>query len=68
MCSIPVISTDGGALPEIVGEAGLIVPVKDSEAIAYEIQRLLENKSLRDDLGKAGRKRIKRKFSWDITG
>ena len=38
-CSIPVISTDGGALPEIVGEAGLIVPVKDSEAIASEIRR-----------------------------
>ena len=66
-CSIPVISTDGGALPEIVGEAGLIVPVKDSEAIASEIQRLLENKSLREGLGKAGRKRIKENFSWDIT-
>ena len=29
--------------------------------------RLLENKSLREGLGKAGRKRIKENFSWDIT-
>tara|TARA_B100002019_G_scaffold39933_1_gene33474 strand:- start:1535 stop:2767 length:1233 start_codon:yes stop_codon:yes gene_type:complete len=66
-CGIPVISTNGGALPEIVGEAGLIVPVKNSELIAYEIEKLIEDKSLREDLGLAGRKRIEENFSWDVT-
>ena len=33
-CGVPVVSTDGGALPEVVGDAGVIVPAKSAEALA----------------------------------
>ena len=32
-CGVPVVSTDGGALPEVVGDAGVIVPAKSVEAL-----------------------------------
>jgi len=33
-CGVPVVSTTGGALPEVVGNAGIVVPPADSDALA----------------------------------
>ncbi|WP_237058571.1 glycosyltransferase family 4 protein [Microbulbifer sediminum] len=63
-CGTPVISSDGGALPEVVGDAGLLVPAGDSEALATAITELLGDPTLRADLSKRGRVRIEREFSW----
>lgn len=64
---VPVIATEGGALPEVVGDAAILVPVKDSDAIAGAISDLLENPARRNLLGNAGRQRITRLFSWEIA-
>jgi MMP alpha-(1->4)-mannosyltransferase len=66
-CGIPVISSNGGALPEIVGDAGIIVPTADSSALAKAIGDLLENPGKRNSLGTKGRQRILDKFSWDVA-
>lgn len=66
-CGVPVISTNGGALPEVVGDAGVIVPVRDADAIAAAIIDLLGNEPKRDALGKAGRERILNHFSWQVA-
>ncbi len=63
-CEVPVISTDGGALPEVVGEAGLIVRARDHEVLKESIARLLRSPDLRKEYGKKGRERIIKKFSW----
>ncbi len=63
-CEVPVVSTNGGALPEVVGEAGLIVEAGNHEALKESIAYLLKNPSLREDYGKKGRERIMQKFSW----
>ena len=63
-CEVPVISTDGGALPEVVGEAGLIVRAGDHEVLKESIARLLRNPDLRKEYGEKGRERIIEKFSW----
>ncbi len=65
-CGVPVVSTNGGALPEVVGDAGVIVPVKDAEALAIAIAELLDDPARRDALGARGRERILQKFSWDV--
>lgn len=65
-CGVPVVSTDGGALAEIVGEAGCIVPTADAEALAAAIAELLDDPARRNDLGTAGRQRILENFSWDV--
>ena len=66
-CGVPVIATDGGALPEVVGQAGLTVPVKDADAIAAAIEKLLSNPKAREQYGQLGRKRIENKFSWQLV-
>jgi len=65
-CGVPVVSTNGGALPEVVGDAGVIVPAKDAEALATAIATLLEDREQREALGARGRQRILEKFSWDV--
>ncbi len=64
-CSVPVISTDGGALPEIVGTCGVIVPAGDHLAIADAIRSLLADESGRQALAAKARHRILRSFTWD---
>lgn len=63
-CGVPLISTDGGALPEVVGDAGIQVPVKDSAALAREIAQLFEDADRREQLSRAGRERIETLFCW----
>jgi glycosyltransferase involved in cell wall biosynthesis len=60
-----VVSTSGGALPEVVGDAGIIVPCKDAQALAAGIRKLLVNPELRDRLAQEGRQRILQSFNWD---
>ena len=65
-CGVPLVSTDGGALPEIVGDAGVIVPAADSAALARAIGGLLDDPPRRAALGRAGRQRIVDSFSWEV--
>ena len=64
-CEAPVISSDGGALPEVVGDAGIVVPKGDRKALAAAIADLLEHPDKRAQLGKAGRQRILQSFCWN---
>ncbi len=66
-CEVPVVSSRGGALPEVVGDAGVLVPIKDSAAIAEAVKDLLENPEKREQLGKAGRQRIVEHFCWNVA-
>ena len=65
-CGVPVVSTDGGALPEVVGDAGVIVPAKNVDAMASAIDELLRDPARRIALGQAGRQRILEKFCWQV--
>lgn len=66
-CAVPVVSTDGGALPEVVGDAGLIVPTRNSEALADAITTLLNNPALREKFSEQGRAHILKNFSWRVA-
>ena len=63
-CGVAVVSTDGGALPEVVGDAGIQVPVKDGAAIARAVAVLLDDDLKREKLALAGRNRIEALFCW----
>lgn len=65
-CGVPVVSTDGGALPEVVGDAGLLVPAKNAELLADAVASLLEDDGRRQALGAAGRERMLRQFCWQV--
>ena len=63
-CGVPVISTTGGALPEVVGDAGALVPPADSQAMGKAIQNLMDNPDHALRLGQKGYERIQNQFTW----
>ncbi|HJV09167.1 MAG TPA: glycosyltransferase family 4 protein, partial [Acidimicrobiales bacterium] len=50
-CGLPLVSTTGGALPEVVGDCALLVPPNDPSALAAAIVRALDDAALRARLG-----------------
>jgi glycosyltransferase involved in cell wall biosynthesis len=69
-CGVPVVSTTGGALPEVVGadgDASVHVPPGDAAALASAAYGLLEDRELRARLGEAGRRRVLERFTWDAA-
>src|SRR4030042_385680 len=66
-CSTPVISTTAGALPEIVGDAGILVPPADTRALVEAIAGLLDNPDRRRQLGEMGHRRVINMFNWRNT-
>ena len=63
-CGVPLISTSGGALPEVVGDAGIIVPPADALALAKEITFLFNNQDQRKKMAQAGVERVNSIFNW----
>ena len=63
-CGIPLVSTNGGSLPEVVGDAGIIVNHSDPASLYQGIKQLLDNNEKRLFYGKMGRKRVLEKFTW----
>jgi glycosyltransferase involved in cell wall biosynthesis len=66
-CKTPVISTTAGALPEIVGDAGILVPPADTGALVEAISGLLDNPNRCRDLGEMGHRRVTKMFYWNNT-
>jgi glycosyltransferase involved in cell wall biosynthesis len=63
---VPVISSDRTSLPEVVGEAGLLVNPDDVEAWTRLTKRVLTDPDLRGNLVAAGHKRV-HEFNWQRT-
>jgi glycosyltransferase involved in cell wall biosynthesis len=64
---LPLVSTTGGAIPEVAGADGettLAVPPGEAPALAAALIRLLGDPALRERLGAAGRERAVRRFTW----
>jgi glycosyltransferase involved in cell wall biosynthesis len=60
---VAVIGSDSGALPEIIGDTGVIVPEEDVSALSNALQHLHADRSECERLGTAGRRRIMEEFS-----
>lgn len=63
-CGAPLVSTRAGSIPEVVGDAGVLVPPEDPAALADAIARLRADTKLRARLGEAGRARAAERYSW----
>jgi len=63
-CGVPVITSNTSSLPEVVGDAGLMVYPMDIEAMAAHMKRLEEDKELCKQLREKGLKRANN-FSWE---
>lgn len=64
-CGTPVIGASSGAIPEIVGEAGLLCQPNDFASLSDALHKLLGSDALRGELSVAGRKRVLDRFTLD---
>lgn len=56
-CGVPVIGSDSGEIPHVIGDAGLVVPEGDASALAAALVRLRDDPALSADLSRRGRAR-----------
>ncbi|MCO7222438.1 glycosyltransferase family 4 protein [Klenkia sp. PcliD-1-E] len=67
-CATPLVTTDAGALPEVVGShAAFQVPAGDVDRLAGALALVLDHRGLQEQLGRAGRARVLEHFTWRST-
>ena len=66
-CGVPLICSDGGALPEVVGDAARLVKAGDVNALIVSLRELLNDARMREQLGQRGRAHIMQQLSWDCV-
>ena len=62
----PVVASDRSSLPEVVGDAGILVDPLNTAALAAALEQVLGPTSLGPELARAGRERARR-FTWEAT-
>lgn len=62
-CHVPVIGSNSGAIPEVIGDAGLVFPEGDITALSNCLQQLMDDKDLRLNLAQKGYNRAMAKYS-----
>jgi glycosyltransferase involved in cell wall biosynthesis len=65
-CGVPVITSNTSSLPEVVGDAGIMVDPRDENAICQSIFDVYRDQSLRDQMSRRSIERAQL-FSWDRT-
>jgi glycosyltransferase involved in cell wall biosynthesis len=65
-CGVPIITSNTSSLPEVVGNAGIMVDPNDIESLSDEMYRVLEDKELKHRMSRDGLKRSKM-FTWEKT-
>ncbi|MFH1526689.1 MAG: glycosyltransferase family 1 protein, partial [Bacteroidota bacterium] len=65
-CGVPVITSNTSSLPEVVGDAGVLINPYDIDQLSEAIKVVLKDENLRKDLSAKGFER-KKSFEWDKT-
>ena len=60
----PVVGSDGGAVPSVLGEGGLTAPFGDAAALATRIEQVLDEPGLSEALVAAGQELIRERYNW----
>ncbi len=60
---VPVVGSDSGAIPDVIGGAGLVFPEGDAAALTACLRRLQDDAALRADLAQQGRERVLAHFT-----
>ncbi len=66
-CGIPVIGSNCGEIPKVLGDAGLVVAERSASEIESALKQLYYDESLRRELSVRARLRVENKFSWKIV-
>lgn len=62
-CGVPVVGTDSGAIPEVIGDAGVVVKQRNADELASALSRLKNEPNLSSTLRRMGQERIRRSYT-----
>lgn len=62
-CKVPVVGSDSGEIPYVIGEAGLVFPEGEAEALSKALLSLIEDASLREKLAQQGYEKAMEKYT-----
>ena len=65
-CGVPVVGSDSGEIPHVIGDAGLVVNESDEAAWRRTLADLLESPSQRRELSERGLERVRTRYSWPV--
>ena len=65
-CGCPVITADISSMPEVAGEAAILINPRKTTAIVQAIDKIINSRKLAEKLSKKGIEQVK-KFSWQKT-
>ena len=63
---VPVVGSDSGSIPEVIGDAGMIVPERDASALARALDSLLSQPDLRESYTQRAYRRVRTRFDWSV--
>jgi glycosyltransferase involved in cell wall biosynthesis len=66
-CEVPVVGSNSGAIPEVIGEAGLIFEEGNVDELASQLGRIMDAPGLKNLLGWKGRERVLKNYTHDIV-
>ena len=62
-CEVAVVGSDSGEIPHVIGDAGLIFPEDNVDALYDHLLRLMQSTELRKELGRNGRARVLERYT-----
>jgi phosphatidyl-myo-inositol dimannoside synthase len=65
-CEVPVIASDSGEIPHVVGRAGILVPEREHDRWVSSVETLLNDPARRAELGRQGRIRAESVYAWPV--
>ncbi len=63
-CGTPVIGSSSGAIPEVIGKAGIVVPERNAKALADALRDLEADPAGRAAMGLIGRRQVEANYTW----
>lgn len=63
-CGVPIIGSDSGEIPNVIGDSGMVVPENNSKILANAIEQLIDSPGLRSEFTKSGLAVANEKYTW----
>jgi glycosyltransferase involved in cell wall biosynthesis len=64
-CGVPVVGSSSGAIPEVIGDAGIIFPEGNAAYLTVALQRLRSDAALQRSFARKGRERACQQYAWN---
>lgn len=63
-CGVPVVGTNTGGIPEVIGDAGRLVEERNAEQLRDQLELLLNDDEIREELIQRGKRKVENNYTW----